>query len=642
MVTLAFGRPPVFPVGPASGDATGATDVAAIMTQILAAKTAGGGIVQAFSGQTYQVNAAGSINQLQTSGNRTARNYAVLMPDNVVLDMNGSILQQRGASELSLVMNESMAGIGAVLSAGLSTTGGPITTLPVVATTVAIPAGSKLVATSSGANGKRQVFTTSALASSGATTIAINSATPTFAFPSGTGLVVRGADFGLINAILDCRNVAYSSHSVLAIGYADRLSMKNVTLKNNVGTYGRLYDIMQSDFDNIGAHDVQSEGWIFGDPDATGMGHNGVYDSTFGSLWGRDLTLFDTASQPANPFDLIVIGCTIQSIYAKRCDGGIKLQQPSTDTSVGIVMLDGVGEETTMQAGFKIQGDGGGVYPAPFDRPTRINVGQVIVRNCVAGGLFMYHTRDCAVASYIGYKNCQLHDATSDIIMGAGINDHIGNIFSDQSGGGGVICTIDNSGSGLGPTGFRCPSVKVVNSGQLGTTLSSALSTGAPITALPVVATTFPQASGRSIVVTNGTQSQTFTTSGAYVTGATSIPVTSQTPNFAYAIGTKVRVAQITEGIRIDSPSTGSFGEIETIDDQTVHTMDRGINDTTSTSVVKIDKHTASGWRDVKSNIGSAGVGTANIADTSGASLAALEATVNAMKALHRARGEWL
>lgn len=634
------------PVAAASGDASGATDTAALVAAIatakaLAASSGAQAIVRAKAGQTYQLAASGSTSVQFPLGSRASRDYALLLPSGVTLDMSGSTLQQRGAAEFSLVMNEGVAGIGATLSAGLNPAGGAITTLAVNATNVAIPSGSLLVANSTGANGKRQVFTTSAPAISGATSISIISTTPTFAFPSGTGLSVRDTSIGLHNAVLDLRGVTYALHSGLHFAYIDSLSMRHVKIKNAIRGFGWIYDVMKGDFDEIGSESMQGEGWMIGDPSATGLNHNGVYESQFGRIWGRDITLLDTVSQPGNSFDLILCGCTIESIYARNCSGGVKIQQPSMDVSVGSVVLDTIGEATALQGGFKIQGDGSGAFPVPTDRPQRINVGQVVVRNCVNVGLYLYHTLDCSVGSYVGYKNVQYHDAFSDVVLAGGINDYVGSIRSDLSGGGGVQFTQDNAATG--PAGFRLPSVKVTNPGQLGSTLTSALSTGGPITALPVAATTFPLASGHSVIVTNGTQSQTFTTSGAIAVGATSIPVASLTPNFAYAIGSKVIGALIRQGVRGDTTFSGSIGEVETIDDQAIHTGDTGFGVIiTTTSVAVIGKFTSSGFTVAGFSSSSAGVGTLNIADTSGATLAQLETTVNAMKKLHRDRGEWI
>jgi hypothetical protein len=66
------------------------------------------------------------------------------------------------------------------------------------------------------------------------------------------------------------------------------------------------------------------------------------------------------------------------------------------------------------------------------------------------------------------------------------------------------------------------------------TTISSSLSTGGPITSLPVSALSTAVSSGDSIKVTSGSNSQTFTASASAAVGATAISISSATPNFAY------------------------------------------------------------------------------------------------------------
>jgi hypothetical protein len=66
------------------------------------------------------------------------------------------------------------------------------------------------------------------------------------------------------------------------------------------------------------------------------------------------------------------------------------------------------------------------------------------------------------------------------------------------------------------------------------TTLSSALTASNVYTVLSVAATATSIASGQSLTLTNGTNSQVVTASANVSAGATSIPVTSFTANFSY------------------------------------------------------------------------------------------------------------
>jgi hypothetical protein len=104
-------------------------------------------------------------------------------------------------------------------------------------------------------------------------------------------------------------------------------------------------------------------------------------------------------------------------------------------------------------------------------------------------------------------------------------------------------------------------------------TLSAPLSTGAPITTLPVAATGAPLVAGLPVVVTDGAgHSQTFTPSAPVAAEATSIPILSQTPNFAYPSGAAVTSRYVThlenvgeEHHRIES-QTANFGQVADIE----------------------------------------------------------------------------
>jgi hypothetical protein len=283
-------------------------------------------------------------------------------------------------------------------------------------------------------------------------------------FPEHGDGVTRDHDLGLVNAVLDGRNVTSTSHSVLQMGYVDRLTLRRVKVINFVYQAGWVFATRGGVFTDLDCDTGVGQGWTFGDPRATGVGANQVYDSTFGDLRASNITLLNTVSQPGNPYNLVLTRCTIGSIRASNCSAGIKIQQPSTDVVIGLVQMDTCGEATALNSGFKLQGDA--TYPAGTDRPTRIRVGQVIATNQANVGLYLWHTQDCSVDSYAGYNNCLLHTASSDVILGGGINDHISALSTRNSGGAGVRISNDNGGATAGPTGYRLPNVRVTNPGQ--------------------------------------------------------------------------------------------------------------------------------------------------------------------------------
>ena len=189
-----------------------------------------------------------------------------------------------------------------------------------------------------------------------------------------------------------------------------------------------------------------------------------------------------------------------------------------------------------MLAGIAVYAGGGGVFGS-FSAETS-NVGST----AASGTLTMSDTVNSgtACASISGTKN---------------VNSSCG-----------AILTLANLAPGVFPAGGTA-TVTVQNTGSIdasklwlwappnSTTLSSALSTGAAITSLPVSKLDSNVASGQSIVVSSGGNSQTFVASGTATasTSATSIPVTSLTPNFAYPSGAAVNVVDC-----LDSQTTTS------------------------------------------------------------------------------------
>jgi len=100
-------------------------------------------------------------------------------------------------------------------------------------------------------------------------------------------------------------------------------------------------------------------------------------------------------------------------------------------------------------------------------------------------------------------------------------------LFVQETTGGKNYCWLGKGSSPEAASGM-CSAPISVN-------LTSALSTGGAITSLPVTpALNGNVASGDSIVVSSGSNTQTFTASAAASFGATSISVSSSTPNFAY------------------------------------------------------------------------------------------------------------
>lgn len=93
-------------------------------------------------------------------------------------------------------------------------------------------------------------------------------------------------------------------------------------------------------------------------------------------------------------------------------------------------------------------------------------------------------------------------------------------------------------------------------------TLTSALSTSGAITSLPVSALTVAIPNGAVVVVTHPSSQglqQNYTVNGAHAVGATSLAVTSTTPNFAYPIGSTVGYVNVQPTLRTVTQSASEF-----------------------------------------------------------------------------------
>jgi hypothetical protein len=133
-------------------------------------------------------------------------------------------------------------------------------------------------------------------------------------------------------------------------------------------------------------------------------------------------------------------------------------------------------------------------------------------------------------------------------------------VYVQETTGGRNYCWLGKGSSPEPATGF-CTAPISIN-------LSSALDTTGPITALPVTALNGNVASGDSILVSSGSNTQTFAATADVAFGGTSIPVTSATPNFAYP--TTSTVTDPTTLGTLNSDTTDTITNFDTAHNGTV------------------------------------------------------------------------
>lgn len=239
----------------------------------------------------------------------------------------------------------------------------------------------------------------------------------------------RDHDVGLVNAVLDGRNVPFSDTSLLHVAYVDRLTLDNVKLINGSYQCAWVYAVANSSFDGLDADQIRGLAWTIGSPQGGGTGSNQVYDSVFGTLTASNVTTLGTFNQPGNSFDLVLTRCSIARIEARRCDGGIKVQFPGRDITIGSVLTEDCGE-ASMNSGLKLQGDING-------GPVRnVDVTDVVARGQAGPGLYLERSENCRIGSYLGEGNART-GRTSDVWLG-GTGDAVGSLVSRSAGGAAV------------------------------------------------------------------------------------------------------------------------------------------------------------------------------------------------------------
>jgi hypothetical protein len=149
---------------------------------------------------------------------------------------------------------------------------------------------------------------------------------------------------------------------------------------------------------------------------------------------------------------------------------------------------------------------------------------------------------------------------------------------------------------GLGSSASASPSAIGQCRTPTTATLSSTLTAGVPTTSLPVSALSGNVKSGDSIVVTQGSNTQTFTASSAAFIGDTSISISSATPGYSYTSAATVQDS--TAFGALDGDTTDTISAFDTGHPQTnrieLHPL-TGNGTADSLAAVELNKHGDSG-----------------------------------------------
>ncbi len=208
----------------------------------------------------------------------------------------------------------------------------------------------------------------------------------------------------------------------------NRLTLKDIYVKDAREFAGRIRNVSQGYFDNLTCETSEGKGWAFGLSTAS----QEIRNSHFGRIFGSDVS-GGASGNDGNPFIADLYNCTIDSITASNCSAAIKIQGSSADVAIGNVVTL---RSLTQNSGLKIQGNlGDSLFPL------RISVANVISHVCEGQGLYIQDTEDVNIGSYSGFSNA-MDGAVPDVWL-AGYRTSVGIINSRLANQQGVLIRSD-------------------------------------------------------------------------------------------------------------------------------------------------------------------------------------------------------
>lgn len=429
------------------------------------------------------------------------------------------------------------------LSSALST-GGAITALPVAALATGITAGA-LVLTASGTS--QQLWVVSSTVSGGATSIPVNSQTPNFAYPSGSGigstLVLDTVGQALYTAALPA--LTTGTHVLGGIG-------------SNSGTYDIAFPIKFNAFSTAPDTNsptppttTQQTKWRFFDPRVSVYTPGQVPRMNLANRprctaygVGQDWALVNT--YPHGTYSLLTGQTTPLTGVSTALRKTASYQATTTSGN-----LYGLTSASLMGATSTLLSTGGAITSIPVSAlPVGYASGATITLTSGA------HTQTWTLSSAasVGATTLAVTSQTPNFAypIGTQVSGPITAIPVS------ALPVAFASGSALTLTsGANTQNVTSSSTATIGATSIAVTSftpnfaypsttiVGGPITAIPVVATTQTLASGAKVGLV-GLSTQIFTLSGTASSGATSLPVTSTTPTAFYSSGASVVTADAT------------------------------------------------------------------------------------------------
>lgn len=217
--------------------------------------------------------------------------------------------------------------------------------------------------------------------------------------------VGKGDIVKLFNLTIDAKDGG--EYGLLALG-CQRSAFRNINVINGQVVGFALGASTGCDLDLIACYNSTGIGIMLGGNTAWSLSNCKI-----GALLAKNIKTLGTFHQPGNPMLIGAEDCSIASIDARNCGGGVKFTSGCARIICKAVYYDGLvsgaPDLRTENSGLKLQGDSlsAGVHDVTFD--------TVTIKNCAASGIYARYCQGIAINTYVGDNNGRwMHNADID------------------------------------------------------------------------------------------------------------------------------------------------------------------------------------------------------------------------------------
>lgn len=245
-------------------------------------------------------------------------------------------------------------------------------------------------------------------------TLDLNGSTLTMAANGGSPMVGVGPDasgrtkIGLINGTINGDKANQEAgNSVYNVLFAECTGVlfDNVTIVDGLSAGCIAFNVTNAYIDRIDVANSEGDGFNLGQFGNTNQ-EWGFRDSWVGKIsaesCGQDCdTGGKRSAYVGNSITFVGDNVTIDAMLTRNCRSGLKIMHNCRNSTIKYILVEG-GALSTVNSGLKLQGD------PPFNAEFYVQnvwIDEVVAKNNIAEGLYLFGTRNCWIGKYYGYRN---------------------------------------------------------------------------------------------------------------------------------------------------------------------------------------------------------------------------------------------